>query len=237
MNTRDETTAYFNTVTDAEAAMSELQRLGIPEGDMQLHHASSATTTRAGEPTFIERLKDFFTGEAPRSDQDSYENGALLTIFTSDPRALGVLRQWHGYIQHDEPREQSLRLKEERLDVDKQRVQQGEVRVAKDAVTERQQVDVPVTHEEVYIERRSPGEGETVADESETTDERDIRIPVMREEVTVDKHDVVGEEVIIGKRQVQETQTVGADLRKERARIETSGDVSPSGDVEDTDRQ
>jgi uncharacterized protein (TIGR02271 family) len=42
----------------------------------------------------------------------------------------------------------------------------------------------------------------------------------MREEVSVEKHPVTTEEVIIGKRTVEENQTVGGTVRKERARIE-----------------
>ena len=50
--------------------------------------------------------------------------------------------------------EESLRLHEERLNVDKERVQAGEVNVGKDIFEEEQSVEVPVSHE-VDIERRA----------------------------------------------------------------------------------
>jgi stress response protein YsnF len=54
---------------------------------------------------------------------------------------------------------QQLKLREEQLRVRKQPVETGEARLRKDVVSEQQSMDVPVTHEEVYIERR-PGSGQ-----------------------------------------------------------------------------
>ncbi len=75
--------------------------------------------------------------------------------------------------------EQRMKLREEQLNVQKQPVEAGEARLRKDVVSEQQSVDVPVTHEEVYIERR-PGSGQPtdapIGDESET-----YRVPVSEE--------------------------------------------------------
>jgi len=104
MNTREQTTAYFNSRDDAEAAMLKLQQLGIPDTDMELHHGSGTTGARGDEPTFMDRVKEFFTGEPHRGNEGSYESGALLTVYGADPEIIGVLRESNGYIQSGEDR-------------------------------------------------------------------------------------------------------------------------------------
>lgn len=52
---------------------------------------------------------------------------------------------------------EKLNLRKEELDIDKKRVQKGEVEISKEIVEEQKVVDVPVTHEEVVIERRALG--------------------------------------------------------------------------------
>jgi uncharacterized protein (TIGR02271 family) len=249
MQTRGELTALFRSRDDAEDAAAELTRAGYDDGQIQIHDAGgSGGSTSSDNRTFMDRVKDFFIGEDPStSDHAGFTGGALLTIFNPSPVAESVITQYGGRLQggststgdYDTARgsvdtartgdaEQNLRLREERLQIDKQRVQGGEVRVGKDVVTEREQVDVPVMHEEVYVERRPVTEGQSVAEAGDISSEGEIVIPVMREEVSVDKRQVVTEEIRVGKRAVQETQTVGADVRKERARIENTGDVSPT---------
>jgi len=131
--------------------------------------------------------------------------------------------------------EQKLKLREEQLRVQKQPVETGEARLRKDVVSEQQSMDVPVTHEEVYVERR-PGTGQpsdTPIGESET-----YRVPVREEQVTVEKQPVVREEVALGKRKVQDTQQVSDTVRREEAHVEQSGDVNVQGtDAEDVSGQ
>lgn len=50
--------------------------------------------------------------------------------------------------------EEKLQLREERLNVDKEKVRTGEVRIDKHVETDHQEFDVPVRREEVTIERR-----------------------------------------------------------------------------------
>jgi uncharacterized protein (TIGR02271 family) len=119
-----------------------------------------------------------------------------------------------------------LRLREEQLQVNKQPVEAGEVGIHKDVVEEQKTVNVPVTHEEVYIERR-PGSGQPT-DESIGQGE-DIRVPVREEQVNVTKQTVDTGEVAIGKRAVQETQQVSDTVKREEARIDREGDVNVQG--------
>jgi hypothetical protein len=55
--------------------------------------------------------------------------------------------------------------------------------------------------------------------------EDEIRIPVMAEEAVIEKRVVGTEEVILRKQQVTETQTVEADLRRERLDVQGAADT------------
>jgi uncharacterized protein (TIGR02271 family) len=116
-----------------------------------------------------------------------------------------------------------LQLQEEQLDVKKERVQVGEVRLRKEVVTEQRNVEVPVTREEVVIERHAAAGNELA--EGEIGEGEEVRIPLMEEEVRVEKTPVVREEVSIRKRQVQDTERVSETVRREEARIESQGDA------------
>lgn len=115
--------------------------------------------------------------------------------------------------------ERRLRLREERLNVDKRSITAGEATVGKEVVEHQQSIDVPITHEELFVERRPAGEG--VADEGGEIGTGDlIRIPLMREELAVTKRAVATGEVVVGKRRVTETQHVDATTREEQLRVD-----------------
>jgi len=114
-----------------------------------------------------------------------------------------------------------VELKEEQLQAHKERVQTGEVDIKKRVVTEQKTLEVPVTKEEVVVERR-PVAGSPPAHEPIREGE-EIRIPVSEEHVEVEKRPVVKEEIVVGKRPIQETQKVAGTIRKEVAEIERKG--------------
>jgi uncharacterized protein (TIGR02271 family) len=118
-----------------------------------------------------------------------------------------------------------LQLREEQLDVEKESVQAGEVRLRKEVITESRNIDVPVTREEVVIERHAAG-GERA--DGAIGEGEEVRIPLMEEEVRVEKTPVVREEVSVRKRQVQDTERVSETVRREEARIESQGDARTS---------
>ncbi|MDI4646913.1 YsnF/AvaK domain-containing protein [Cohnella hashimotonis] len=115
----------------------------------------------------------------------------------------------------------TLRLHEERLNVDKERVRTGEVSVHKDVIEERQTIEVPVQREEVVIERHAIHDEAT--DGAAIGKDETIRIPVSEERVEVTKRPVATEEISIGKRVVQDTEHVSETVRKERAELDRSG--------------
>lgn len=120
--------------------------------------------------------------------------------------------------------ERTMQLREEELQARKQQVEAGQVEIRKDVVTEQRTLNVPVRREEVVIERR-PTERRPADRPIGETGET-IRVPVREEQVSVEKRPVVTEEVEIGKRQVQETETVSDTVRREEARIQGEGDVT-----------
>jgi len=117
-----------------------------------------------------------------------------------------------------------MQLREEELQARKTRVETGSVQLGKEVVEEKQTLEVPVTREEVYVERHAVERRE--ADASIADSEREtIRVPVTEERVEVSKQPVVYEEVDIGKRVTQETETVSDTVRREELRVDEKGDV------------
>ena len=116
-----------------------------------------------------------------------------------------------------------LERREERLVVDKDVEQTGNVSVGKHVVEERQSVDVPVTREEVTIDRRSvdrPATGEALTEDS-------IDVPLYEERVETGKEARVVEELEVGKTSVTDTAHVEDTVRREEFDIdENTGDTT-----------
>ncbi|WP_227937397.1 YsnF/AvaK domain-containing protein [Alkalihalobacillus deserti] len=115
-----------------------------------------------------------------------------------------------------------LDLREEQLDIDKYRVETGDVILHKDIIEEEQAVNVPVSHDQVIIERKAVDHEPT---DEPITDEETVHIPVTSEKIDVDKHTVVTGEVSAHKRSVEETQQVRDVLHKEVADVEAHGEA------------
>jgi len=129
---------------------------------------------------------------------------------------------------------QRLTVSEEQLAVGKKMVEAGEVGVRKNVETRHVEQEVPLTREEVTVERRPISADAARGGAEMQITEDEIRVPVMREEAVVEKRLVPTEEIIIRKTARRETETVGADLRRERVEV----DKGASGRVRDdvTDR-
>lgn len=117
--------------------------------------------------------------------------------------------------------DETLSLREEELDIAKDKVKAGEVSLHKEIVEEAKSVDVPVTHEEVVIERRALNNelSDTPIGEEET-----IHIPVTEETVEVGKHTVITGEISAHKREVEEMKHIDETIRREEARVDVDGD-------------
>jgi len=124
----------------------------------------------------------------------------------------------------------TLRLRQEELDITKNKVNTGEVTLSKEIVEDQKTVNVPVNHEEVVIERKAI---DNEPSDSPITSGETIRIPVSEEKVEVGKHTVVTGEVSAHKREIEETEKVTETLKREEAHVDTSGDTDIVDDKTD----
>jgi uncharacterized protein (TIGR02271 family) len=124
-----------------------------------------------------------------------------------------------------------VQLREETLQPVKQAVQSGEVQINKTVHEREQEVPVNLRHEEVYVNRQavdrpaSPGEIGDMQDEV-------VRVPVYEEQAELQKQARVREEVNIGKRAVEEQQTLTGTTRHEHLEVNETGDTRIEGDVQ-----
>lgn len=107
---------------------------------------------------------------------------------------------------------------EEELVIGKREVQAGEVGLRKTVETERVSEKVPLMHEEVEVERHAVNADS--ADRGVEIGEQEIRVPLMAEEAVVNKRVVPKEEIQVGKRAIEETREVEAELRRERVDVD-----------------
>jgi uncharacterized protein (TIGR02271 family) len=128
--------------------------------------------------------------------------------------------------------ERRVTLAEEQLAVGKRSVQEGEVAVRKSVDTRHVDQEVELVREEVTIERRPLSADANI--EARDISEEEIRVPVMREEAVVEKRTVPVEEVVIRKEAVADTQTVGADLRKETIDVDDTTTTTRTGKTTNT---
>lgn len=144
----------------------------------------------------------------------------------------GGVRRGERELREDEQR---MQLSEEELEARKRVREAGEVSIRKDVVTERRQVDVPVTREEVHVER-APASASTEGT-GEPFREETIRVPIREEEVEVTKRPRVREEVRVAKTAHQEERRVEGEVRREEARVERSGEAGPLRGIPDDDER
>ncbi|MFN2459141.1 MAG: YsnF/AvaK domain-containing protein [Candidatus Velthaea sp.] len=176
-------------------------------------------TSGASATGFVDDVDDETLASAPAAASGSTASDAGL-----DYSDYG---RYRGGAQLDE--ERRLQLREERINIDKQRMQSGEATIGKNVVTQQQSVDVPVVHEELFVERR-PVSGDRATSASGTIGEGEtIRVPLSEERVNVTKTPVVTDEVVIGKRQVTETQHVSETTRREELNVNDGGTTRSGG--------
>lgn len=113
---------------------------------------------------------------------------------------------------------------EEQLDVGTERVETGRARLRKYVVTENQQVEVPVTREEVRVEREPITDANVgqAMDGPELSDE-EHEVVLHEERPVVDKETVPVERVRLDSETVTGTETVNEEVRKERIDVEGDG--------------
>lgn len=120
--------------------------------------------------------------------------------------------------------QQQVVAHEERLNVGKEQVKTGRARLRKHVVTEKQQVEVPVQREELVVERESIDPKSPEARKGGGIDADrgavDETVTLREERPVVDKETVATEKVNVGKRVVEDKETVGGEVRKEQIDID-----------------
>lgn len=236
---------FFDTDAQAQAAAAELTRTGIAASHIDTFNTNAGSSGQS----FVDKIKNIGQPNSDYFAEGVRRGGTLLNVTVdteaqvapiedvfgrndaTDVELLGSYLKSTGFSGYDvnaapytpaQADTERLQLREERLNVSKNRVQTGEVVLRKVVVSEIKTIDVPVTHEEVIIERHAvSGVAASNADFTEET----IRVPVMDEQVVVDKNAFVTEEVSLGKREVTETQRVTDTVRREEARVENADNV------------
>jgi len=246
----------FRDRVQAEQAINELLRVGFghdqirfvghgaPAGGLLERIKSLFTGQDISASGIARELVDMgVSAEDARYYQSEYEAGHSIVAVMAGRRvqeATEILARHGGYgaaqrvagstaagtPETTTEDKESLKLREEELRVHKQTVETGEVRLHKEVVTEQKSIDVPVSHEEVYIERR-PGSGQP--SDIPIGEGESYRIPVREEQITVSKQPVEREEIVFGKRPVEETKRVTDTVKREEARAERAGDVDIRG--------
>ncbi|HYD53970.1 MAG TPA: YsnF/AvaK domain-containing protein [Gemmatimonadaceae bacterium] len=138
-----------------------------------------------------------------------------------------------GYVNRAYQRGQEtfVTRSEEELAIGKRSVDAGAVNVSKTVETEHVREEVPLMREEITVERRPVNEVRAGAAEIGA---QEIRVPVRQEEAVAEKRAVVKEEIVVRKQAVQDSETVEADLRKERVHVnDTTRTVDQVDDLGD----
>jgi uncharacterized protein (TIGR02271 family) len=149
----------------------------------------------------------------------------------TDQPATWTRREGAGYDTSGPTTDDAMTRSEERLRAATERVEAGRARLRKFVVTEQQQVTVPVTREEVRVEREAITDAnyDRAVDGPELSEE-EHEVVLTEERPVVTTEAVPVERVRLAKDQVQDEQTVTADVRKER--IEVNGDRPVAGDLD-----
>lgn len=171
-----------------------------------------------------ESQQDTMTNQSYQSQQDNMADLSGQSQQVNMTSQSDQAQQDTGTNQNDQTNttadSATIQLRQEELDINKNRVPTGEVILSKEVIEEQKNVEVPVVHEEVVIERRTLNNEDS---SSPITSGETIRIPVTEEQVQVGKHTVVTEEISAYKREVEQTQQINETVRKEEAKIDKTG--------------
>lgn len=201
--------------TDVPHSTSES---GDWKGDYQSVFSSDDTTRGA--------YTDIGETQNGSTDYNQHIEEGKVILYVDSRRSISSRKEKPGKEgggSNEKGSEQSLRLHEERLNVEKDLVQTGEVNVGKHMVEEEKKIDVPIEREEIYVERR-PVNDEVVGEQERTEAgaDKNIHIPLTEERVNVSKEEFVKEELVVGKKKVEDTEQIKETVRKEKADIDES---------------
>jgi uncharacterized protein (TIGR02271 family) len=177
----------------------------------------------------VERLPEY--KDSMTVDYDYEEE--VRKVYRPQTSDVAYNRDTYNYQQDsslynlDEQKNKTLRLYEERLIANKNRVKTGEVTVGKHIETETARVSVPIEKERVVIERVTPTNAGRVVSASEANfQEGEVaRIEVYEETPEISKEAFVREEVRVTKVVDHETFEAQETIRREELDVTTEGDL------------
>lgn len=241
----------FHDDAQAEQAIRDLQTSGFRDDQIRYSVSRGATDILDG----LSRM-GVSPAEAEFYNQEFAAGHVVVVVLAQDrlQEAADILQRdgaAQAHVIQERPDGYTMQVREETLQVFKQWVQTGEVRIRKRVVTENQTFTVPVTREEVIIERvsampanmlQSGTTGENVEHEGisapsspslpdtegrivQLADGESITILVQAEQVHFEKSLAVVEEITVTKRLVQEMRTITETLRKEQVSVEPQGNL------------
>ncbi len=204
-------------------------------GDLASHEVTSGY--QGGVSDFHETLQ----GMSVPEDQSKYfghrfgssENGTIVTVSAPgrEEEARSILMKAGADLgdnsssyDYSKPTTtttegtQNIQLLGEVLRVQKERINTGEVRFRKEVITDMQTVQVPVTREELVIERHAVTGNTPVQGTIGQSDE--IRIPLSEERASLDKSTIVREEVSVGKRAIEDVESLSGETRREELLVD-----------------
>ncbi len=156
---------------------------------------------------------------------------AMAAMPTTQPTTPTYNRDTYDYqqdaslYQMNDQDHQNLKLYQERLVANKQRVKSGEVAIGKHVETETARMSVPVEKERVVIERVTPTDagrpvtpGEAAFREGEVA-----HVEIYEEQANIQKEAFVREEVKVSKEVEQSTVEAQETIRREELDVDTQG--------------
>ncbi|GGK52518.1 hypothetical protein GCM10007073_19490 [Micrococcus flavus] len=170
-------------------------------------------------PEEEQRIYEYYSLEYSGAETDRHAAAGTVTTGTDrveTERRDVVDTDRRAAVDNDDD---SMVLRDEHLQVGTERKASGRVRLRKQSYTTTETVEVPVTREEVVVERESidPNSAEARVD-----GDNEVSVTTY-EEVPVVNKTVEAEKVSLGKRHVQDTETVTEELTHEDVQID--GDV------------
>jgi uncharacterized protein (TIGR02271 family) len=171
--------------------------------------------------------------------QQEFEAGHSIVVveaYEHQQEARSILQRYGAYgistyIEQTES-ERSIPVREEVLEARKQWVQIGEVVLRKEVVIEQKTITVPIRREKLIVERLSPSaqpvQKEETIDEA-LKDGGTLKIVLHEEQVRIEKYSVVKEEIIVSKKQIEESKQFSDTVKREVVHIEQVGNAHIQG--------
>jgi len=201
-----------NIETDRELSEQEEDQLYSYYG---LSGTTAGMTTDTTTDTTTDSDRGWGAGESGYQAASTGTDTGMTGTAAGMTETAGQYRS-EGYDTSGPTTDEAMTRSEERLRAGTEQVEAGRARLRKYVVTEQQQVNVPVTREEVRVEREPITEGNyDKAMSGPDLSEEEHEVVLTEERPVVTTEAVPVERVRLSKEQVQEQQTVSADVRKE----------------------